>query len=169
MDSPTLYSRRRDGLASPIIPIFIQSADRCIHRGKTVQIVVFIGTIVEKFKASPCLIVVPNSTITNWVREFDRWAPHIRVVPYHGEAKARGIIRRYELFHDNVKKGTTSAKYHVLITTYDMLSNQKEFGSVFNSAPRWETLVVDEGQRCERKCTFVIIWAHYFILFSEER
>lgn len=115
--------------------------------GKTVQIVAFIGIISSKFNAHPCLVVVPNSTIPNWVREFERWAPQLRVVPYYGEAKSREIIRKYELSHNTSDKTTTGAKYHVLITTYETLTNPKEFGMVFNSTPRWETLVVDEGQR----------------------
>jgi SNF2 family DNA or RNA helicase len=118
-------------------------------QGKTVQIVTFLGTLIEKFKAAPALVVVPNSTITNWVREFSRWAPRLRVVPFYGESKARDVIIRYELFHGSSKKGTTEPKYHVLVTTYESVTNAKDFIAVFKSVPRWEVLVVDEGQRRE--------------------
>lgn len=119
-------------------------------QGKTVQIVSFIGYIASVQNSFPALVVVPNSTITNWVREFERWAPKLRVVPFYGEAKARDIIKRYELFHSNPASGTTGAKYHVLITTYETVTNVKEFTPVFKNTPRWEVLVVDEGQRRER-------------------
>ncbi|KAH7910697.1 hypothetical protein BJ138DRAFT_1064605 [Hygrophoropsis aurantiaca] len=115
--------------------------------GKTVQIVTFLGTIIGKFKAAPALVVVPNSTITNWVREFSRWAPGLRVVPFYGEAKARQVIIDYELFHDTAPKGMSNIKYHVLVTTYETLINNRDFGPVFKKVPRWEVLVVDEGQR----------------------
>ncbi|EPQ60503.1 hypothetical protein GLOTRDRAFT_68181 [Gloeophyllum trabeum ATCC 11539] len=115
--------------------------------GKTVQIAAFIGTVAERWEAFPALIVVPNSTITNWVREFERWAPRLRVVPFYGEAKAREVIKHYELTHSLKSAKTTGAKYHVLITTYDTVTNPKDFASVFKSTPRWEVLVVDEGQR----------------------
>ncbi|OAX44419.1 hypothetical protein K503DRAFT_765038 [Rhizopogon vinicolor AM-OR11-026] len=115
--------------------------------GKTVQIVTFLGTVIEKWQAAPALVVVPNSTITNWVREFTRWAPNLRVVPFYGEAKARDIIIKYELFHPSDKKGTPEPKYHVMVTTYEALINPRDFNSVFKSIPRWEVLVVDEGQR----------------------
>ncbi|KAI0720008.1 SNF2 family N-terminal domain-containing protein [Cerioporus squamosus] len=115
--------------------------------GKTVQIVTFIGFIASTFKSFPALVVVPNSTITNWVREFERWAPKLRVVPLYGEAKAREVIKNYELFHSRPALGTTGAKYHVLVTTYETVTNPKEFGPIFKSTPRWEMLVVDEGQR----------------------
>ncbi|KAJ7783591.1 SNF2 family DNA-dependent ATPase [Mycena maculata] len=115
--------------------------------GKTVQIATFIGKIIQDYKASPALVVVPNSTITNWVREFERWAPGLRVVPFYGEARARAIIKEYELEHkEKPPKGHTKAKYHVLVTTYETVTG-REFNTVFKNQPRWEVLVVDEGQR----------------------
>lgn len=105
----------------------------------------FLGTLVEKFNAAPALVVVPNSTITNWVREFSRWAPRLRVVPFFGEAKSRDVILRYELFHER-KRGP---KYHVLVTTYETVTSPRDFTSVFKNVSRWEILVVDEGQRRE--------------------
>ncbi|CAK5279999.1 unnamed protein product [Mycena citricolor] len=114
--------------------------------GKTVQIVTFLGKIIQDFSAAPALVVVPNSTITNWVREFERWAPKLRVVPFYGEAKSREIIRKYELSHNfQVPKGTSKSKFHVLVTTYETLIG-KDF-SVFRSQSCWEVLVIDEGQR----------------------
>lgn len=107
-------------------------------QGKTIQIVTFLGTVVKKWNAFPALIVVPNSTITNWLREFERWAPDICVVPFYGEVKARNRIAKYELAH-----------FHVLVTTYEAIINAKDFSAVFKKQPRWEVLVVDEGQRCE--------------------
>lgn len=93
-------------------------------------------------------MVVPNSTITNWVREFERWAPNLRVVPFYGDAKAREIIKEYELFHANPKPRTTGAKFHVLVTTYETITNARDVSAVFKNARRWEVLIIDEGQRC---------------------
>ncbi|KAF5323433.1 hypothetical protein D9611_005738 [Ephemerocybe angulata] len=116
--------------------------------GKTVQMSTFLGTIATEWKAFPALVVVPNSTITNWVREFERWAPELRVVPFYGEKKARDIIKQFELFHrDAPSKQHTKAKFHVLITTYEAAINPKDFGTIFKKQPRWEALVIDEGQR----------------------
>lgn len=116
------------------------------RQGKTVQIVTFIGNIIKRFDAAPVLVVVPHSTITNWAREFSSWAPGIRVVPFYGEAKSREVIRRYELTHPTKIQGTTGAKFHVLVTTYDTITS-KDFNTVIKSVPRWEVLIVDEGQR----------------------
>lgn len=98
---------------------------------------------------------MPNSTITNWLREFERWAPNIRVVSFNGEAKSREIIRKYELYHESVPKNHTNLKFHVLVTTYETLIG-KDFSSVFKAVPRWELLIVDEGQR--RTCLMRIFY-----------
>lgn len=137
------------GLVREFSSFSCEKATLTLRQGKTVQIVTFLGLLHEKMKVFPSLIVVPNSTITNWVREFSRWAPHLRVVPFYGESTARTIIKRYELFHDNIESGTTGAKFHVLVTTYDTAIVQKELTTLFHKIPRWEVLVVDEGQRCE--------------------
>ena len=50
-------------------------------KGKTAQSVTSIGYIAHTFKFLPAFVIVPNSTITNWVRELERWAPKLRVVP----------------------------------------------------------------------------------------
>lgn len=89
----------------------------------------------------------PDS-ITNWVREFERWAPKLRVVPFYGESRSRTVIKNYELRHRVVETGTVGIKYHVLITTYETITSAKgDFTPVFKNVPRWEVLVVDEGQR----------------------
>ena len=102
------------------------------------QIATFLGSIIGRWNALPALVVVPNSTITNWVRELERWAPKLRVVPFHGEKKGRDVIKEFELYHKVFSKHNTNAKFHVLVTTYDALINAKDFTSVFKHQPRWE-------------------------------
>ena len=106
------------------------------------QIVTFLGYIIARFEAFPALVVVPNSTITNWVREFERWAPNLRVVPFYGESKARDVNKRFELNHDGKPRGEIGVKYHVLITTYESLLNLKDFTPVFKSQSRWEVRLI---------------------------
>lgn len=72
----TAFSRMK--WAWCVTPRLVASAWQLTSRqGKTVQIVTFLGTVIDKWKAFPALVVVPNSTITNWVREFER----VRLVP----------------------------------------------------------------------------------------
>jgi chromodomain-helicase-DNA-binding protein 4 len=116
-------------------------------QGKTVQIAAFLGNIIKQWDAWPVLIVVPNSTITNWVRELSKWAPALRVVAYYGQSKGRAIVKKYELYHEVIERGTTGCKFHVVVTTYDTATNAKDSATVFQTVPRWEVLIVDEGQR----------------------
>ncbi|KAK7021537.1 hypothetical protein R3P38DRAFT_2533623, partial [Favolaschia claudopus] len=51
----------------------------------------------------PALVVVPNSTIGNWVRELERWAPRLRIVAFYGDAKSRELIKKYELSHSSTR------------------------------------------------------------------
>ena len=73
--------------------------------GKTVQTIAFLAalheqqcggpatadsaTTVADIAVRPFLVVVPLSTIRNWEREFEAWAPHLNVVTMMGNAEAR--------------------------------------------------------------------------------
>lgn len=115
--------------------------------GKTVSACAFISSLYFEFKVSlPCLVLVPLSTMPNWLAEFALWAPDVNVVEYHGCAKARAIIRQYE-WHANdpsqLNKKTEAYKFNVLLTTYEMVLADS---SHLRGVP-WEVLVVDEGHR----------------------
>ncbi|KAF8953095.1 hypothetical protein CPC16_009397 [Podila verticillata] len=119
--------------------------------GKTIQMVAFVTTLYHQLKAFPCLIVVPNSTLTNWVREFAKWAPDLRVVPYYGAQASRSVVRDYELFH----RGTQDLKCHVVVTTYEMIVNPVD--SALFRRNSWECLVVDEGQRLKNENSMLFL------------
>jgi hypothetical protein len=72
--------------------------------GKTIQVCSFLGYLCsEQYQIYPHLVVVPNSTITNWVREFEKWVPHVRVVPFYGEAASRKVVSKYEMYHPGLQ------------------------------------------------------------------
>uniref|UniRef100_A0A7N0T7C7 Protein CHROMATIN REMODELING 4 n=1 Tax=Kalanchoe fedtschenkoi TaxID=63787 RepID=A0A7N0T7C7_KALFE len=115
--------------------------------GKTVSACAFISSLYYEFKVFlPCLVLVPLSTMPNWMSEFSLWAPNLNVVEYHGSAKSRAIIRQYE-WHgstpDDTNKKSKSYKFNVLLTTYEMVLADS---SHLRGVP-WEVLVVDEGHR----------------------
>ncbi|KAK1326425.1 CHD3-type chromatin-remodeling factor PICKLE [Acorus calamus] len=93
----------------------------------------------------PCLVLVPLSTMPNWLSEFALWAPHLNVVEYHGCAKARSIIRQHEWHANDPEKhhNTVSYKFNVLLTTYEMILADSPH---LRGVP-WEVLIVDEGHR----------------------
>ncbi|KAF9191017.1 hypothetical protein BGZ51_007850 [Haplosporangium sp. Z 767] len=119
--------------------------------GKTIQMVAFVTTLFHQLGAFPCLIVVPNSTLTNWVREFAKWAPDLRVVAYYGPQNSRSVVRDYELFHH----GTHDLKCHVVVTTYEMIVNPTD--SAMFRKNSWECLVVDEGQRLKNENSMLFV------------
>lgn len=58
----------------------------------------------------PFLVSAPLSTIINWEREFQMWAPKFYVVTYTGDKDSRAIIRENEFsFEDNAIKGGKKA------------------------------------------------------------
>ncbi|KAI3455806.1 hypothetical protein Pfo_012469 [Paulownia fortunei] len=115
--------------------------------GKTVSACAFISSLYFEFKATlPCLVLVPLSTMPNWMSEFALWAPDLNVVEYHGNTRARAVIRQYE-WHAcdprGLNKKTSAYKFNVLLTTYEMVLCDS---SHLRGVP-WEVLVVDEGHR----------------------
>lgn len=49
--------------------------------GKTIQTIALIAYLVEnKNNTGPYLIIVPLSTFSNWLNEFEKWAPGLKVV-----------------------------------------------------------------------------------------
>ncbi|GAA6047763.1 hypothetical protein JCM3770_001766 [Rhodotorula araucariae] len=107
--------------------------------GKTCQVISFLTYLNQKEGARPFLVIVPNSLIGNWMREFAKWAPTMRVVPYNGDGESRKIVEDYELFDAH-----GSLKTHVVLATYEAVAGNAR---VFRKVDRWDCLVVDEGQR----------------------
>ncbi|MCI4395573.1 hypothetical protein PGIGA_G00182170 [Pangasianodon gigas] len=122
--------------------------------GKTVQTAVFLYSLYkEGHSKGPFLVSAPLSTIINWEREFEMWAPDMYVVTYVGDKDSRAVIRENEFsFEDNAIRGGKKAsrmkkeaavKFHVLLTSYELITiDMAILGSI-----DWACLVVDEAHR----------------------
>ncbi|KAJ8319853.1 hypothetical protein KUTeg_001440 [Tegillarca granosa] len=122
--------------------------------GKTIQTIVFLYSLYkEGHSKGPFLVSAPLSTIINWEREFEFWAPDLYVVTYVGDKDCRSVIREHEFsFDENAIRGGAKAckmkqdcpvKFHVLLTSYELVSiDSATLGSV-----DWAVLVVDEAHR----------------------
>uniref|UniRef100_A0AAQ4R3A1 Chromodomain helicase DNA binding protein 3 n=1 Tax=Gasterosteus aculeatus aculeatus TaxID=481459 RepID=A0AAQ4R3A1_GASAC len=122
--------------------------------GKTIQTIVFLYSLFkEGHTKGPFLVSAPLSTIINWEREFEMWAPDFYVVTYTGDKDSRAVIRENEFSFDEMAvKGGKKAfklrrealiKFHVLLTSYELVTiDQTALKSI-----DWACLVVDEAHR----------------------
>ena len=102
--------------------------------GKTIQTIsLFAYLIGNKGNEGPFLIVVPLVTIQNWVTEFAKWAPSLRVITYKGKKNERPALAQF----------LKNEKFHVVITTYEYILNDKSTLCKLD----WQYIVVDEGHR----------------------
>jgi SNF2 family DNA or RNA helicase len=89
--------------------------------GKTIQTVTFLYSLYKEGHCrGPFLIAVPLSTLINWEREFELWAPEFYVVSYVGDKDSRAVIREHELsFEDNaVRKGDKVLQFVLPLSFY---------------------------------------------------
>ncbi|XP_022245679.1 chromodomain-helicase-DNA-binding protein Mi-2 homolog isoform X2 [Limulus polyphemus] len=122
--------------------------------GKTIQTIVFLYSLFKEGHCrGPFLISAPLSTIINWEREFEMWAPDMYVVTYIGDKDSRSVIREHELSFEEgaIRIGPKASKlrkdypvkFNVLLTSYELISiDAATLGSV-----DWQVLVVDEAHR----------------------
>ena len=80
--------------------------------GKTIQAIAMFAYVYETVQARslPHLIVAPKSTISNWMREFAKWAPHFRVV---------NLIPTMEHRSEILSKQMRPGMFDVCVTTYE--------------------------------------------------
>lgn len=102
--------------------------------GKTIQTIALITYLMDKKKLNgPYLIIVPLSTLSNWMLEFDRWAPTVIKIAYKGSPNVRRQI----------SSQLRSSKFNVLLTTYEYVIKDKATLAKL----RWKYMIIDEGHR----------------------
>lgn len=104
--------------------------------GKTCQVISFLAHLKEIGENGPHLVVVPSSTLENWLREFQKFAPEFVVEPYYGSQAERADIR--EALSD------PNASYDVMVTTYNLACGAgQDLG--FLKSRKFNVCVYDEG------------------------
>ncbi|KAJ1659427.1 DNA-dependent ATPase fun30 [Dispira simplex] len=61
--------------------------------GKTAQVISFLGQLLHQGNQGPHLVIVPTSTLENWMREFKKFCPALRVASYYGNQSERANFR----------------------------------------------------------------------------
>src|SRR5206468_2467774 len=104
--------------------------------GKTVQILAHIQTEKAAGRLTrPCLIVAPTSTMPNWRRECERFAPGLKVLTLQGLGRA---ARFADL-----------ANVDIALTTYPLLARDKSSLAKVD----YHLLVLDEAQNIKNPTT----------------
>ncbi|CAG9761273.1 unnamed protein product [Ceutorhynchus assimilis] len=121
--------------------------------GKTIQTIAFLYSLYKEGHCKgPFLLSVPLSTIINWEREFETWAPDFYCVTYTGYRDTRAVIRNNEFTFEKgavarsgraFKLKSSSLKFNVLLTSYELVSNDYACLASID----WAVLVVDEAHR----------------------
>lgn len=58
--------------------------------GKTLQTISLLGYLHEfRGISGPHMVIVPKSTLHNWINEFRKWCPVLRVIKFHGTQEQR--------------------------------------------------------------------------------
>lgn len=107
--------------------------------GKTCQVIAFLAHLHEKGTKGPHLIVVPASTIENWLREFQKFCPALNVIPYYAGQNMRAEIRQQ--IEDSLEDDPDSV--NVVITTYTIA--KAKIDSKFLRDMDFSVCVYDEG------------------------
>merc|ERR1711992_229543 len=107
--------------------------------GKTLQTISLLG-FMKHFKNvnGPHMVLVPKSTLANWMNEFKKWCPTMRAVCLIGDQETRNKFIR-----DTMMPGG----WDVVVTSYEMLIREK---SVFRKFS-WKYMVIDEAHRIKNE------------------
>ncbi|CAO3653157.1 unnamed protein product [Mucor hiemalis] len=111
--------------------------------GKTAQVISFLGRLYEIGENGPHLIIVPSSTMENWLREIQRFCPKLTVGLYHGSVAER-TEKRYELLEDR-------GEYQIIVTTYNIATSNAD-DRAFLKKLRCRSMILDEGHMV-KNCT----------------
>lgn len=106
--------------------------------GKTVQSILAARFLFQKREVQKALFVCPLSVLPHWDREFEKWAPSLKVTVVRGPSEQRQLC--WEM------------PAHVWITTYDTLRQDMEFLAE-HALHRFDLAVLDEAQRIKNPGT----------------
>ena len=107
--------------------------------GKTLQTISLLGYLHEyRGITGPHLVVVPKSTLGNWMNEFKRWCPVLRVFKFHGNREAR---------EEQIRNSMRPGMFDVCVTSYEMVIKEKSALKKFH----WRYIVIDEAHRLKNE------------------
>jgi SWI/SNF-related matrix-associated actin-dependent regulator of chromatin subfamily A member 5 len=113
--------------------------------GKTLQSISVLAFMREyRNIPGPHLVIVPKSTLSNWINEFKNWCPVFNIVKFHGAKEDRE-----DMIQHVFKKGWSASEetWDVVITTYEVAN--KDRNAISKVA--WRYLIIDEAHRLKNE------------------
>lgn len=114
--------------------------------GKTIQVIAFLAHLKEHGMRGPHMIFVPASTLENWTREFERFAPEIDVQTYYGTQSERAGLRSH------LKQLARSGELEVVLASYTQVTSRDDL-HFFRKKLQFETCIYDEGHALKNFAT----------------
>lgn len=109
--------------------------------GKTIQVIALLCHLIEKKQDGPYLLVAPLSTIPNWVLEFERFAPKLPIVVFHGTQEEKIILKKK--IKQKYKITESYSILPIVLTTFEVPLYENSFIKSLS----WRYIIVDEGHR----------------------
>ncbi|KAG5450102.1 SWI/SNF- matrix-associated actin-dependent regulator of chromatin sub A member 5 [Clonorchis sinensis] len=107
--------------------------------GKTLQTISMLGYMKHcRHKSGPHIVIVPKSTMTNWMNEVKRWVPTLRAVALIGSQEERAQIIRDELL---------GKEWDMIVTSYEICIKEKAILRKYH----YVYLVIDEAHRIKNE------------------
>ncbi|KAK9868512.1 hypothetical protein WJX84_000615 [Apatococcus fuscideae] len=107
--------------------------------GKTLQTISLLGYLHEyRGIHGPHMVIVPKSTLHNWINEFKKWCPIIRAVKFHGNQEERAYQK-----DQLIQPG----KFDVVVTSYEMVIKEKNHFKKFH----FRYIIIDEAHRIKNE------------------
>ncbi|XP_064366550.1 SWI/SNF-related matrix-associated actin-dependent regulator of chromatin subfamily A containing DEAD/H box 1 isoform X2 [Dromaius novaehollandiae] len=104
--------------------------------GKTIQAIAFLAYLYQEGNKGPHLLVVPASTLDNWIREVHLWCPELNVLFYYGSQEDRKHLR--------VDINNKVVDFNVIVTTYNCAISSSDDRSLFRRL-KLNYAIFDEG------------------------
>ncbi|GAA5955934.1 hypothetical protein JCM10213_000072, partial [Rhodosporidiobolus nylandii] len=108
--------------------------------GKTAQVIALLAHLkaTDGENSGPHLVIVPSSTLDNWMREFSVFAPDLNVQSYYGSQGERAEIR-----HDLRRMEDLD----VVVTTYNIATGSPDDQKFLKKKMDFKVCVFDEGHQ----------------------
>ncbi|GAA6005929.1 hypothetical protein JCM10207_007278 [Rhodosporidiobolus poonsookiae] len=107
--------------------------------GKTAQVIALLAHLkANNPQEGPHLVIVPSSTLDNWMREFSVFAPNLVVMSYYGSQGERAEIR-----HELRKM----EELDVVVTTYNIATGSPDDQKFLKRKMDFKVCVFDEGHQ----------------------